>query len=165
MLIEQEVKMANANISTIGRFSSQMLTYLGTQKTVRTVTGTPSNTFKYSFGPTVFPNPGSMRQSDLGGGVSGAWSPVYFDSIKAFFLSRGATQVYADTMAAMTLDIAAVLQVTPQSLIEKSEFVGQLRLDPNAYRVFNELRDPGHQLGTATSVKNRNSLQAREIRA
>lgn len=79
-------------------------------------------------------------------------------------MSRGASQVYADTMAAMTLDIAAILGVTPQSLLEKSEFVGQLRLDANAFRSFNALRDPSHQVGTATDVSNRASLQAREIR-
>lgn len=157
--------MANPNIATIGRFSSQMLTYLGTQRTVKTVTGSPANTFKYASGTTVFPSPGSLKQSDLGGGVSGAWAPAYFDSTKSFFLSRGATVVYAETMAAMTLDIAAALQVTPQSLLEKAEFVGQLTLDANAYRVFNQLRDPGNQVGTATSVNNRFSLQAREIRA
>ncbi len=157
--------MANSNIASIGRFSSQMLTYLGTQRTVKTVTGYPSNTFKYAFGTTVFPSPGSVQQSELAGGVSGAWAPNYYDSTKSFFMSRGATAVYADTMAALTLDIAGVLGVTPQSLLEKSEFVGQLKLDANAYRTFNELRDPSHQVATATSVNNRLSLQAREIRA
>lgn len=151
-------------IASLGRFSSQMLTYLGTQRTVKTVTGYPSNTFKYATGPVTFPSPGSLQQSDLGGGVSGAWAPSYFDSTKSFFMSRGASQVYADTMAAMTLDIAAILGVTPQSLLEKSEFVGQLRLDANAFRSFNALRDPSHQVGTATDVSNRASLQAREIR-
>lgn len=156
--------MANSNIASIGRFSSQMLTYLGTQRTVKTVTGYPSNTFKYSTGTPVYPSPGSIQQADLGGGVSGSWAPSYFDSTKSFFLSRGATQVYADTMSAMTLDIAAILGVTPQSLLEKSEFLGQLKLDANAYRSFNELRDPSHQVAEATSVNNRLSLQAREIR-
>ena len=36
--------MSNANIAAIGRFSSQMLTYLGTQKTVKTVNGAYVNT-------------------------------------------------------------------------------------------------------------------------
>lgn len=157
--------MANSNISSIGRFSSQMLTYLGTQKTVKNVTGVPSNTFKYAFGTTTFPSPDSLKQSDLGGGVSGAWSPISFDSTKSFFLSRGATKVYADTMAAMVIDIAAVLGVTPQSLLEKAETLGKLQLDANAYRAFNELRDPSHQVAVATGIDNRNSLQSREIRA
>lgn len=152
-------------IASIGRFSSQMLTYLGTQKTVKTVTGTPSNTFKYSFGTTVFPTPGSLQQSALGAGVSGSWAGAYYNSTKSFFLSRGASQLYADTMTALTLDIAATLNVSPQSLLEKSEFVGQLKLDSNAYIAFNALRDSTHQVATVTSVSNRNSLQAREIRA
>lgn len=157
--------MANSNIASIGRFSSQMLTYLGTQKTVKTVNNVPTNTFKYSSGPTVFPNAGSLLQSTLGLGVVGNYSPDAFDSTKCFFLSRGVGPLYADTMAGLAIDMASQLGISPQALLEQISIGGTLDFSPNSYRAFNNLRDPGNQVGTVTTVDNRLSLQARQIRS
>jgi hypothetical protein len=157
--------LANSNIASIGRFSSQMLTYLGTQKTVRNVSNVPTNTFKYSSGPTIFPNAGSVKQAGLGLGVVGNYSPNAFDSTKCFFLSRGVSPMYADTMAALAIDMSFQIGITPQALLEESGKNGTLSFLPNTYRAFNNLRDPGNQVGTVTTVDNRNSLQARQIRS
>lgn len=157
--------MANQNIATIGRFSSQMLTYLGTQKTVKIINGVPTNTFKYTDGPTVFPSAGSISQAILGGGVVGNYSPASFDSAKCYFLSRGASTVYADTMAALAIDVAAMTGTTVQALLEKAGESGRIFFEENSYRALNNLRDPGNQVGTATSVSNRYSLQAGQIRS
>jgi len=142
-----------------------MLTYLGTQKTVKYVNGNPTNTFKYSTGPTVFPSAGSLLQSDLGGGVVGNYSPNAFDSTKCYFLSRGVGPLYADTMAGLAIDMASMVGISPQALLEQVDSGGKLMFTPNAYRAFNNLRDPGNQVGTVTSVDNRYSLQARQIRS
>ena len=142
-----------------------MLTYLGTQKTVKNVNGTYENTFKYSTGPVAFIDPGSLLQSALGSGVVGNFSPAAYDSTRSYFLSRGVGAAYADTMTAMTIDIAAALGVSPQSLLEQSEISSKLLLSSSAYQLFNEFRDTTHQIGIVTSVTNRNSLQAREIRS
>jgi hypothetical protein len=142
-----------------------MLTYLGTQKTVRTVNGNATNTFKYSSGETVFPSAGSVSQAGLGAGVVGNYSPSAYNSTKCYFLSRGASQLYADTMSGLAIDIAATINVSPQALLEQSEIQQKLLLSPNAYRTFNIYRDPGNQVGVVTTVKNRYSLQAREIRS
>lgn len=157
--------MANASVASLGRFSSQMLTYFGTQRTVKTVTGNPANTFKYSSGLTVFPNPGSLEQSLLGVGVSGSYSPDQYNNTRSFFLGRGASVMYAETMTGLVIDMATALGVSPQALLEQSEFSGKLLFSSNAYRTFNMLRDPGNQVGIATTADNRNSLKAREIRA
>lgn len=157
--------VANSNIAAIGRFSSQMLTYLGTQKTVKTVNGVPTNTFKYGQGKTVFPSAGSLLQSQLGAGVVGNYSPSTFDSTKCYFLSRGAGQLYADTMAALAIDTAAQIGISPQALLESADANGRLYFSDNAYRAFNNLRDPGNQVGTVTTADNRYSLQARQIRS
>jgi len=158
--------VANQNIATIGRFSSQMLTYLGTQKTVKVINGVPTNTFKYATGYTTFPSAGSISQSVLGGGVSGSYSPASFDSTKCYFLSRGANSaVYADTLASLVIDMAAMSGVTPQYLLEQVDADGKLFFADNAYRALNNLRDPGNQVGTVTTVSNRYSLQARQIRS
>lgn len=157
--------MANPNIATIGRFSSQMLTNLGTQRTVKTVNGNPTNTFKYSSGPTVFPSAGSIAQSDLGGGVVGNYALSAFDSTKCYFLSRGAGVMYAEAMAGLAIDMASMMGISPQALLEQTETNGKLMFTANAYRAFNNLRDPGNQVGTTTSVDNRYSLQARAIRS
>jgi hypothetical protein len=155
--------MANSNIASLGRFSSQMLSYLGTQRTVQNVTGTPQNTYKYAFGNTVYPSPGNVQQSAIDAGVSGSFNGADYNSTQCFFLSRGASQVYADTMTSLSIDIASVLGVSTQSILENQNAVGQLTLDANAFLVFNELRDPSHQVAVATTVNNRQSLQAREI--
>lgn len=157
--------MSNFNIATIGRFSSQMLTYLGTQKTVKIINGVPTNTFKYATGIIVFPNAGSVSQANLGGGVVGNYSPSSFDSTKSYFLSRGVGAVYADTMTAIAIDMAAMTGVTPQSLLEQTDITGKLFFTENAYRAFNNLRDLGNQVGMVTSVDNKYSLQSRQIRS
>lgn len=157
--------MANPNVAAIGRFSSQMLTYLGTQRTVKRVDGNPTNTFKYSTGYTVFPSAGSVSQEFLGGGVVGNYPPNSYDSTKSYFISRGASVVYADTMAALAIDMALAMNITPQALLEASESGGMLIFSENAYRAFNNLRDPGNQVGTATPISNKDSLQARQIRS
>lgn len=157
--------MSDSNIASIGRFSSQMLTYLGTQKTVIESTGQNTNTFKYILGPTTFPEPGSISQSALGAGVVGSFPIDAYNSTKSYFTSRGASGVYADTMTAIAIDIATALGVSVQSLLEKSELFNKFQFSDDAYRMFNQLRDPSHQVGTVTTVLNKNSLQARSIRA
>jgi hypothetical protein len=157
--------MASSNLSSIGRFSSQMLTYLGTQRTVKTVTDAPANTFKYASGTTVFPSPGSISQAALGAGVVGSYSPADYNSTKCYFLSRGATQLYADTMTGLAIDMASTLGISTGSLLTNWEIDGLATLTPDAYRAFNLLRDSGNQVGTVTSVDNRNSLQAKQIRS
>lgn len=157
--------MANSNLSAIGRFSSQMLTYLGTQKTVKNVNGSYVNTFKYQTGTTTFIDPGSLLQSNFGSGVVGDISPSAYDSTKSYFLSRGMSIAYADAMTALTIDTAGMLGMSPQALLEQSEIMSKLQLSDTAYSAFNILRDPGNQVGTMTDTLNKASLQARQIRA
>jgi hypothetical protein len=157
--------MAQPNISTTGRFSSQMLTYLGTQKTVKVVGGSIANTYKYASGTTVFPNPSSKSQATLGAGVVGSLTATAYDYTKCYFINRGSSHVYADTISAMTIDIAAMLGVSVHDLLANSEINGQMSLTLDSYSAFNKLRDPGNQLGIATSVDNRYSSQARQIRS
>lgn len=156
--------MSNTNIASIGRFSSQMLTYLGTQRTVKDVGG-PYNTYKYATSPTTFPNPSSLSQSMLGDGVVGAISPASYNSTQSYFLSRGTGNLYADTMSALAIDMAYTLGISTQKFLEKSETSNQISLSPESYTVFNALRDPSHQVGIVTTVLNKTSLQARAIRS
>jgi hypothetical protein len=141
-----------------------MLTAFGTQKTVKYVNNVPTNTFKYNTGSVTFPNAGSLLQADLGGGVVGNYSPTSYDSTKSYFLSRGVGPLYADTMTGLAIDMSAQLGITPQALLEQSEFSSKLIFSENAYRAMNNLRDPGNQVGVVTSVDNKYSLQARQIR-
>lgn len=157
--------MANSNITSIGRFSSQMLTYLGTQRTVKYSAGAPVNTYKYSTGTTVFPSPGIVSQASLGDGVVGNYSPSVYNSTKCYFLSRGIGQVYADTMTGLAIDMASMLGISTSALLEEVDVSGQLLLTPDAFRAFNMLRDPGNQVGMVTSIDNRYSLQAKQIRS
>ena len=157
--------MANQSLATLGRFSSQMLTYLGIQRTVTLVNGQPQNTFKYANGSVAFPSPGSVAQSDLGGGVVGNYSPDNYNYTTSYFLSRGVGPLYADTMAGLAIDMAAMVNTDTQSLLEELDVNGKLLFTQNTYRAMNNLRDPGNQLGSATDVNNRNSIQAKQIRS
>ena len=156
--------MADPTIASLGRFSSQMLSYLGTQRTVQNVDGTYSNVFKYATGPTTFVEPDSYQQATLGYGVVGNFSPDDYNATVAFFQSKGTTQVYSDTMTSLAIDIAALMQMSPQAFLESTTSAGQFQLTDQAYAIFNILRDPGHQVGTATPTINSQSLQARQIR-
>ncbi len=157
--------MAASTSSSLGRFSSQMLTYLGTQRMVAIVPGSVGNVYKYASGPTVYPSPGSVLQSTAGAGVVGSYSSAIYNSTTCYYLSRGASQLYADTMAALTIDTASIMGITPGELLVKSEVNGQMSLSSSAYIALNMLRDPGNQVGSATSVNNRNSLVATQIRS
>lgn len=157
--------MSNTSVASVGRFSSQMLTYFGTQKTVKLVGDSYVNTFKYQSGPTTFVDPASLLQSDLGGGVTGSLQSSYYDSTRCYFLSRGVGIAYAETMTALALDMALQLGISPQEFLEKSESFLKLDLLPDAYRAFNNLRDPGNQVGVVTTPSNKSSLQSRQIRS
>jgi len=157
--------VANNNLATIGRFSSQMLTNLGTQRTVKILNGVPTNTFKYDTGSVTFPSAGSVLQADLGGGVVGNYSSNTYNSTKCYFLSRGIGPLYADTMAGLAIDMATMTGVSTPALLEQTDSAGRVMFTENAYRAFNNLRDPGNQVGIVTSIDNRYSLQARQIRS
>lgn len=157
--------MADNNIPGLGRFSSQMLSYLGTQRTVSVTPTGIYNVFKYALGPTTYPSPGSKRMSALGFGVVGSLSGGTYDKIRSYYISRGASIVYADTMTMLTVDIAISLGVTPISLIEKVEREGKVLFTDDMMIAFNTLRDPSHQVSRSVNVNNRNSFKSNEIRA
>lgn len=141
-----------------------MLTYLGVQRTVKSAGGDIVNTYKYSSGNTFFPDPGNISQSNLGGGVSGNYNASSYDSTKCYFLSRGVGLLYADTMTGLAIDMASALGISVPSLLEQVNTNGQLLFTEDAYRMFNVFRDTGNQVGIATTISNKYSLQAREIR-
>ena len=89
--------MSNSDLASLGRFSSQMLTYFGAQRTITTLSGQNTNTFKYQAGQPVFTEPGSAALSQLGAGVVGYASASAYDYTKSYFLSRGMSVMYAET--------------------------------------------------------------------
>jgi hypothetical protein len=103
--------------------------------------------------------------SNLGIGVVGAVSGDVFDRVKSYYLSRGASQTYADTMTLLTVDISIVLGVTTISLIERVEREGKVLFTDSMLSAFNALRDPSHQIAQTTNVNNRISFKSNEIRA
>ena len=157
--------MSTSTSAAIGRFSSQMLTYLGVQKTVQAVNGSFENTFKYATTPTTFVDAGSFLQSQLGTGVVGNYSPTVYNTTVSYFLSRGIGIVYAQTMAAIVIDMATALGISTQSLLEQSEVMSKLQFSSNLYTLLNTLRDPSHQVGSASAALNSASMLSREIRS
>lgn len=142
-----------------------MLTYLGTQRTVKSVNGASTNTFKYGSAATVYPSAGSIAQAALSEGVVGNYSPDAYNSTQCYFQSRGASALYTDAMTAMTIDMSSMLGISPQTLLEEANLNGKMEFSADGFRSFNLLRDPGNQIGVVTTVDNKYSLQARQIRS
>lgn len=155
--------MAN-NIASTGRFSSQALAYLGTQNVVNLIGNVPVNVSKYATGTVVVPSPASAHAADVNR-VVGSISGSSYNSTRSYFLSRGASDMYADSMTALMTDVADMLGISTQSLLENSNVARQMSLSSSAYGVFNMLRDQSHQVGMASSASNKQSLRAREIRS
>ena len=141
-----------------------MLSLLGAQPQVTLVNGVPTTTYKYASGSISSPNTSSINQSALGYGVVGSYSSDTYNTVVSFFLSKGLTTVYAETMAALLIDMALMIGIQPQQLIESSLSDTLLSFSDNAYRAMNNLRDSGNQIGNASDVSNNNSLQRRQIR-
>jgi hypothetical protein len=154
-----------ANAAAIGRFSSQMLTLLGAQNTVTISNGISVNSFSNNNGSVTLPSPGNLQQANLGLGVIGNYSSSTYDNTRCYFLSRGCSSTLSDTMSALAIDTAAMLGISVQELLEVSDIEGLLSFSPNAYRAFNNLRDPGNQTGTASDIDNSQSIQAGQIRS
>lgn len=149
--------MADSKISTMGRFSSQMLSYLGAQ---RSSTGA----IKYHIDDSpIYPR--STVPFENRGRVPGSYSPTTYNTTRCFFLSRGASDVYADTMSALAVDTASLMGIPVHEFLQLVEQSGRLTLTPEASQAINMLRDPGNQLDRVKSVNNRTSFQSRQIRA
>ena len=155
----------NTATSTLGRFSAQMLTYLGTQRTVQNYNGAIANTFKYANGPIVYPSPDSILRGFDAPTDTGNYSPDTYNTITCFNLANGANNMYADTMAALTIDVAASMSISPVQLLFQSGTAGVLSLQSAGYASINQLRDPGNQIGNGAPISNSKSLIAGQIRA
>jgi hypothetical protein len=68
-------------------------------------------------------------------------------------------------MTGLAIDMANALGITTGALLEQINTDGKVLFTADAYRVFNVFRDPGNQVGIATTTNNKYSLQAREIRS
>jgi hypothetical protein len=132
-----------------------MLTNFGAQQTIRNGLSAPQTT-KYSSGAPI------SRSTQLMG-VVGSYSSDEYNSTKCYFLSRGASIMYADAMTALVIDTAQLMGISPQSVLEQSTINKKFDFSNGAYSAINMLRDPGNQIGKATPINNRNSLKAREL--
>ena len=158
------MRYSNSSAVTTGRFASQMLGSFGVQRTVRTVQGVVANTFKYLSGGA--PAGASTYSSFVGTNMEvGYCAPNTYDQSRCYYIDRGASSLYADTMAMLSIDMSRMLGITTVNLLEQSELSGKMNFSNEAYNAINKLRDPGNQLAITTAVNNRRSLQARQIRA
>ncbi len=153
--------MSNIQLS---RFSSQILSLLGAQPKATSNNGTPAITLSYGSGISTTYNYSSINQASLGNGVVGSFSSDIYNEVKCYFMSRGANIMYADTMAALLIDMAAMIGINPITLLEVSNINNVLSFSENAYRAMNNLRDQGNQIGSVTDVVNSNSQIRRQIR-
>jgi len=98
------------------------------------------------------------------GVVLGNVSSATFDVIKGYFLSRGASDTYADTMTMLVVDISAILNITPMSFVAQIDQQGIVTFTSDFLSAFNMLRNPSNQASTASTVNNRLSSVSSQVR-
>lgn len=159
--------MTNQN-NTAGaatRFATQMLAAFGVQRTVTTTTGSVGNTFKYGTGTPVYTDPVGANNITQPGLAVGYCSPTAYNQARCFYIDRGASELYADTMVMITEDLRRMLGTTTGNLLEQFSVLGKIDLSGVAYYQLNKLREPGNQVAKSSATNNTQSLQARQIRA
>lgn len=159
------MKYSNSSAVITGRFASQMLSAFGVQRTTRTVQGTVATTFKYLTSGSTYSGPTPINGFISSALEEGYCSPEEYNQTRCYYIDRGASSMYADTMTMLSVDMSRMLGVTTINLLEQSELGGKLNFSDEAYYAMNKLRDPGNQLTVTATVNNGRSLQARQIRA
>ena len=150
-------------MTTVQRFSSQMLGYLGAQRTTINTNGTVTNAIKYHVDDwPIYPPATSVTRTT---GEWGNYSPDVYNFTRCYFLSRGAGDAYSDTMSALAMDTSALMGISITKFLALVDQGGHLQLPPSAQHAMNMLRSPGNQLSTVKPANNRTSFQARQIRA
>ena len=159
------MRYSNSSTMVTGRFASQMLGTFGQQRTIKTVQGVVANTFKYLSSTSIYSGPSPSVGTLTSNTEEGYCSPDVYNQTRCYYIDRGAGDMYADTMTMLSVDMGRMLGVSTLNLLEQSEVGGKLDFSDRAYYEMNKLRDSGNQLTVATTVNNRRSLQARQIRA
>lgn len=155
-----------SEVLTVGRFSSQLLNYRGSEKKIRLIGDTLQNTFDNSSTGSdvaVGIDSASLATNTL---QKGSIKGIVYSALKAFFVSRGVGVTNANALALLTIDAAKISGVSPMSVIEdilqknskKIQFKNDIIISHNL------LREPGNQLGKTNTVNNKKSFQARLIK-
>lgn len=150
---------------TATRFAAQMLSAFGMQRAVTTSTGSVGNTFKYVTGTPVYIDPVAVNSITQPGLTVGYCSPTAYNQARCFYIDRGASELYADTMVMITEDLRRMLGTTTVNLLEQSSVMGKIDFSGITYYQLNKLREPGNQVAKSSAINNTQSLQARQIRA
>lgn len=159
------MRYSNSSTTNTGRFSAQLLSSMGIQRTIRTVQGAVANTFKYATGDGTMQGILPMRSmASTTATEPGYCSPSVYNQTRCFYLDRGASSAYADTMTIVSLDMGRLLGISTANLLEQSEVSGKMDFSDVAYYVMNSLRSRGDQVAAVSITNNRRSKQARQIR-
>ena len=150
---------------TATRFATQMLAAFGMQRVVTTSTGSVGNTFKYATGSPVYIDPAVVNNIIQPGLTVGYCSPTAYNQTRCFYIDRGASESYANTMVMITEDLRRMLGTTTVNLLEQSSVMGEIDFSDITYYQLNKLREPGNQVAKSSATNNTQSLQARQIRA
>lgn len=147
----------------VGRFSTQLLQQSGAQKEVRTADGAVVNQYANARGSEVFADPGSVNLSP-GKFTKSAYSINTFTAVRSYFESRGASSANADTMAALTMDVARSSGQHPISLLDYNS-KGSTSFNAEIMNYLNRYRPNGQQQDVYEDTSNkRDSIKSRLIR-
>lgn len=149
------------HVTSVGRFSSQMLSQRGASRDLKFVDGRMSNVFSNSKGGEYYPSVDAIVSGNHNV-FTGSVNSNVFSAVKAFFSGRGASETQANTMALLVIDVSKALGVSPVSLIEQTG-VGKIMFSEETYRIFNQLRPPTNQTGKMKNVDNRASMISNRV--
>lgn len=142
------------------RFSGRMLSTLGLSGL-----GDSRSALTNRYNYETARNQWGVSVAEISVGETGGFSPNDYNRARSFYISRGASRTYADTMGSLAIDCSDILGVDVQFFLENNYPGNQARFGEWAVRSSNLLRDPGNQLAEISLGLNRNSPIRRQIRA
>lgn len=138
------------------RFSSQMLNSFGESAINSFTPGDTSNISKIHINDSKLYSKYS--------GESGYYSPGTYNTVTAFFISRGASPLYANTMGSVVVDMSRDTGYSIFQIMENIDDLSSLGATDALIKSFNELRDASNQVGYGKRLNTSSSRVARQIK-
>jgi hypothetical protein len=147
----------------VNRTSTSLVRFLGTQLSAEISRAQFSNVFRsgQSTERTITPSVIRLTSGNL---VPAAINIDEFYAAAAFLESRGISQLVAQAMAVVFVDVAKNQNVGVMRLLDSADSESISLVRKEVYQIINQLRDSTSQLSNAPAAQNANSLVNRQLK-